>query len=113
MEESVTVEHGDGDKKEVVKFRLINRKLPMMTVAQWFMLKNVTVNGVVEPVDGTGFTLSPFDPDEVLVIQGTPVVGTLASLPLSFAAAFCSYCFYSGFIVVILLFLFVGCNAPP
>lgn len=56
-------------------FQLIDGKLHLPTIREYFKLANVRLNNVVYPTDADGFSFSAFVPDDHISVTGDPMPG--------------------------------------
>ncbi|GIL62405.1 hypothetical protein Vafri_16629 [Volvox africanus] len=76
---TVLIQHGehgpDGGPPPRAYFQLIEGKLHMPTIRDYFRLANVALDGVVYPTDPDGFTFSTFAPSTQARVTGDPLPG--------------------------------------
>ncbi|GIM08940.1 hypothetical protein Vretimale_12846 [Volvox reticuliferus] len=76
---TVLIQHGehgpDGGPPPRAYFQLIEGKLHMPTIRDYFRLANVALDGVVYPTDPDGFTFSTFAPNTQARVTGDPLPG--------------------------------------
>lgn len=72
---TVLIEHGEGEGAKRAWFQLMDNRLHIPTVQEYFRLRGVDVNGVVLSVDANGFSISTFAPGSVLRVSGEDTAG--------------------------------------
>eukprot|EP00198_Chlamydomonas_reinhardtii_P006765 XP_001696101.1 predicted protein [Chlamydomonas reinhardtii] len=75
---TVLLQHGepgpDGSPPPRAYFQLIDGKLHLPTIRDYFKLANVALDGVVYPTDPDGFTFNTFEPNTTSRVTGDPLL---------------------------------------